>query len=379
MKSKAPQSNGEGILPAVHVEFIQNQLENPNGSGLEELEHYHRALFLHHHAVEWEKHRQFAKTHEDKLTFLEAQLKNTDVALNARTRLIPVTVDGQEDIKPSCPWNTWDVTMFVVCALGIASLITFGVWNISFNLLESGLITFRENPIRTYLWAALLPVGALAVKIGWDVIQDRKKRQSYLWSCLVIGLLGVLVWVGAYACVYPTLSKGLSEQLASLTVFDSEGGNSGSLSGLNFAGAKWVDVITVAAQALAEIFLSAVLGMYLTNLYSRHRPVRLARDPAFVQLSEERLSLEQSIARERLELGVAQGNLVRLENQLSALIAYGKSMFHREAARRQQQSDKRKVILDELSEHLRQHLSATEPGSRFAARVSTGQGSENGT
>ena len=381
MKTKAPPSHGEAILPAVHLEFIQNQLEHPNGGGLEELEHYHRSLFLHHHAVEWERYRQLAKTHEDRLAFLELQLKQADAGLSGRTKFIPGTVDGQEDSKPTSPWNTWDITMFAACCAGIICLITFGVWNISFNLLESGLITFRENPWRTYLWAALLPVGALVVKIGWDLLQDRKRRETYLWSCLLMGLVGVLVWVGAYACVYPTLSKGISEHIASLSVFDPPTTVSGSGWGLNFAGAKWIDVVTVAGQATAEIFLSAVLGMYLTNLYARHRPVRLARDPAFVQLTEERRALEQNIARERLELGVAQGNLVRLDNQLSALIAYGKSIFHREAARRQDRSEKRQVILDELSEHLRQHLAVMETPSRLATASAGNRtsGAGNGT
>jgi hypothetical protein len=96
-------------------------------------------------------------------------------------------------------------------------------------------------------------------------------------------MLGVLAWAGAYACVYPTLSKGIGEHIASLTVFDSRSPSSSPVFGLNFAGAKWIDVITVASQAIAEIFLSAVMGMYLTTLYARHRPVRLAQDPAFAQ------------------------------------------------------------------------------------------------
>jgi hypothetical protein len=376
MNATMPKSNGESIVPAVHLEFIQNQLENPGVSGPEEVEHYHRAIFLHHHAVEWEKYRQVAKTHEDRLAFLEGQLKNTDQGLSARTRLVPVTVDGQEDIKPTCPWNAWDLIMFLAGALGIVCLVTFGVWNISFNLLESGLITFRENPIRAYLWAALLPVGALAVKIGWDFLQDRKQREVYLWTCLVLGMLGVFVWVAAYACVYPTLSKGINEHLATLTVFDN--GSQSSPFGLNFAGAKWIDVITVASQAIAEIFLSAVMGIYLTNLYSRHRPVRLGEDPAFTQLIQERRNLEDGIARERSHLGEATGNLVRLENQLSALIAYGKSMFHREMAKRQDQTEKRQVILDQLSEHLRTHLDTVE-GNRLAASASASSlGRKNG-
>src|SRR6266481_9157587 len=108
--------------------------------------------------------------------------------------------------------------------------------------------------------------------------------------------------------------------------------------------------------------------MYLTSLYSKHRPVRLAYDPAFIQLSRERRGLATGIARERLLLGEANGNLLRLENQLSALIAYGKSMFHREAAKRQDQSEKRQVILDQLSDHLRGHLEAVVSGNSLATR-----------
>jgi len=361
----AIKSNAESITPAVHLEFIQNHLENPGAPA--EIEQYHRSLFLHHHSVELEKHRQLAKTHQDKLAFLEGRLKETQLRLSERTKLVAVMVDGHEDTQPTSPWNRWDLGMFVVCCAAIVGLITFGVLNISFNLLESGFVTFRENPFRSYLWAALLPVGALAVKIGWDFLERQKARAAYLWNCLALGMLGVLVWAGAYACVYPTLSKGINEQIASLTVFDSPPSAPASRSALNFAGAKWIDVVTVAGQAVAEVFLSAVLGMYLTNLYARHRPVRLAQDPAFAQLDQERRSLEEMIARERLSFGEATGNLVRLDNQLSALIAYGKSMFHRETSRRQDQSEKRQLVLDQLSEHVRNHLETIEAGNRVPA------------
>ena len=111
--------------------------------------------------------------------------------------------------------------------------------------------------------------------------------------------------------------------------------------------------------------------MYLTNLYTRHRPVRLAHDPAYSQLEAERLDLEENIARERGSLGQANGNLLRLENQLSALIAYGKSLLHREAARRQDQSEKRQVILEQLSEHLRHHLETGAAPNRLAANAAS--------
>src|ERR1044071_244399 len=367
MNGAASKSNPASITPAVHLEFIQNQLDNPNISGHEEVENYQRALFLHQHAVEWENYREQAKVHQERLSFLEGRLRSTELVLSDRTHFLPVNVDGEEDCKPNLPWNGWDIAMFVACGPGIVCLITFCVLNISFNLLESGFITFRENPFRSYLWAALLPVGALAVKVGWDVLQEKRRRDLYLWGCLGVGIIGVLVWIAAYACVYPTLSKGINEQIASLTLFDSNTSSGRSVSQLNFAGAKWIDAITVAGQAMAEIFLSAVLGMYLTCLYARHRPVRLARDPAFAQLETERRTLEQEIARERLDLSQANGNLVRLENQLAALIAYGKSLFHRETARRQDQTQKKQVILDQLSEHLRTHIEGAAPANRLAA------------
>src|SRR3954463_12167912 len=115
MNTMAKKSDSESIIPAVHLEFIQNQLENPTASGPEEIEQYHRALFLHHHAVEWEKYRQQAKTHEERLAFLEGQIKNTDASLSSRTRLVPVSLDGKNDTAPMPPWNGWDICMFAVC------------------------------------------------------------------------------------------------------------------------------------------------------------------------------------------------------------------------------------------------------------------------
>src|SRR5947208_13451894 len=112
MKTTTSMSNAGSIVPAVHLEFIENHLQNPTASGLESVEQYHRSLFLHHHAVEWEKFRQQARIREDRIAFLEGQLKSTDLGLSARSRLVPVTVDGQEDTRPSCPWNSWDVLMF---------------------------------------------------------------------------------------------------------------------------------------------------------------------------------------------------------------------------------------------------------------------------
>src|SRR5436189_337630 len=207
------------ITPAVHLEFIQNQAGLSEDAGIEEVEGYHRALFLHHHAGDLEKFRQQTHIHENRLAHLETRLQETHTRLASMQKLIPANFDGDADVKPSSPWNFWDRAMFITASLGIASLLVFGILNISFNLLESGLVTFIENPIRAYFWAALLPVGALAVKVGWDFLQGRFARNIYLWICLGLGILGVLVWVAAYASVYPTFSKSINEHVQSLSVF----------------------------------------------------------------------------------------------------------------------------------------------------------------
>src|SRR5215469_15098498 len=113
---------GESITPAVHLEFIQNQLDN-GGTSADEIESYHRALFLHHHAIDWEKHRQEAKVHEERLAYLEGKLKESQLALSERQKFIPVTVEGREDVLPTQPWNAWDLFMFIVAILGVAALI----------------------------------------------------------------------------------------------------------------------------------------------------------------------------------------------------------------------------------------------------------------
>lgn len=352
-------SKDSPIIPAVHLEFIQNQASLAENSGVDQVESYHRALFLHHHAGEIEQQQQHRHIHENRLLHLESRLQDAQSRLAGMERLVPVNLDGVPDIKPSSPWNTWDAVMFAAASAGILALVVFGILNISFNLLESGLVTFIQSPIRAYFWAALLPVGALAVKVGWDFISERKFKNIYLWCCLAIGLIGVLTWVGAYAAVYPTLSKTVGENIQTLSVFDAPG-NGGNSLGFDSAGAKWVDVITVAAQALAEIFLSAVLGIYMTMIYARHRVVRLAGNPFFTQLERERIELEESVARERLALAEARGRQARLESQLNALVAYARSIFQKESALRRDQAQQKRVLLDQISEQLRSQLETVE-------------------
>ena len=363
----SPPSNHNGsstITPAVHLEFIQNQAGLADEAGLEEIESYHRALFLHHHARDVERFQQEGRIHQDRLVHLDARLLETHAKLAKLEKLVPVHLDGEPDLKPSAPWNWWDRVMFISAALAVVSLLVFGILNISFNLLESGLVTFVETPVRAYFWAALLPVGALAVKVGWDLLSSPQRKEKYLWGCLGLGIAGVLVWVAAYASIYPTLSKTTDEHLESLSVFDPGNAPSSSLLGATANGAKWIDAVTVAAQAVAEIFLSAVLGMHMTALYLRHRPVRLVGNPLFAQLDEERRELEERVARERLALAEAKGNQSRLENQLAALVSYAKSMFQKETALRRDQSQQKQILLDQISDQLRHQLQSVENGAR---------------
>jgi hypothetical protein len=363
MKTIAPNQNGGTITPSVHLEFIQNQVGLPESESLEQIEAYHRALFLHQHAAEMELNQQEARIHEDRLAHLETQLREVHAKLNGVEKLVPAVANGQPDIHPNAPWNSWDRFMFLLAGFGIACLLAFGVLNISFNLLESGLITFVQNPVRSYFWAALLPTGALGVKIGWDFIQEQRRRNVYLWTCLTLGIVGVIIWLAAYATVYPTLSKTTTEHLASLSVFDSANANESFLRGTTAGGAKMVDAVIVAAQAIAEIFLSAALGIYMTVVYARHRPVQLAGNPLFTQIDQQRREIEESVARERMALGKARGNQNRLESQLNALVSYARSLFQKESMLRQDQSQQKRMLLDQISEQLLTQLKTFENGA----------------
>jgi hypothetical protein len=354
MKRSADQDSTGGLIsPPVHLEFIKNQAALPDSLGLEEVEKYHRAIFMHHHARELERLEQESATETERVDFLSRRWHEIQARLQTLEKHVPVNCDGVADLKPSLPWNYWDRSMFITGLLGVAVLLIFGVLNISFNLLESGLVTFVENPLRAYFWAALLPVGALGVKVGWDLLPAGRWRDVYVWNCLVWGLLGVLVWVTTYAMVYPSLSKSLTDHLQTISVFDSTGVGGDSLLP---AGARRVDMVLVFAQAVAEVFLSAVLGIYLTLIYNRHRPVRLAPDPLYAQLDAERIDLERQIGSGRQAIAAARGQRAQLENQLAALVAYARSMYQKEATERRDQYHQKEAVLDQLSEHLRTQL-----------------------
>jgi hypothetical protein len=313
---------------------------------------------MHHHALEIERLKQEGLAHEDRLGFLHSRWKEIQERLKGLEKFVPVTYEGQPDVRPSAPWNFWDRLMFGGALAAIISLLIFGILNISFNLLESGLVTFMENPYRAYFWAALLPVGAFAVKVGWDLMPEGSWRAVYLWVCLALGMAGVLVWIATYSTVYPTLSKSITDQLATVSVFD-EGNSSSQFS---LGGARAVDMVMVFAQAIAEIFLSAVLGMFMTLIYVRHRPVQLATDPVFAKLDEERVRLEKEVVDARLGLAAARGREKQYENQLSALATYAKSIYQKELAVRKEQSSQKEAVLDRITQHVRTQLEAISSG-----------------
>ncbi len=353
----------------VHLEFIRDQAAIADASGGEAVEAYHRSLFLYRNAGEMERWEQQARLHEHRLRGLELRLNEMEGQLSSLPHLLanPLTPQPGDtaDRPPSTPWNSWDATMFILAAMGVVGLLVFGIFNISFNLLESGLVTFQENPLRAYFWAALLPAGALAVKVGWDCLRHPKLRGIYLWSCLVLGILGVLAWLSAYAAVYPSLSKNTAERIQSLSVFSAPSTETGWLLGTNSAGTRWIDILLVGSQAIAEIFVSAVLGIYMTQVFHRHHSPRSSGNPRFAQLDEQRVRLEKEVARERLGLAEARGQTQRMEHQLNALLAYALSAWRREVALRRDQTHQQRLLLDQIASQLREQLGGMVHGNRM--------------
>ena len=341
----------------IDLDYISHLAAAPGESPASEVEAYHRALFLGRHAPEIERSVQESRIHGERVEHLEARLgevKQTVSSVNRLLRRDPSGADSTADTW--VPWTLWDRVMVAVAGLGVLGLLVFGVLNISFNLLESGLVTFQENPVRAYFWAELLPVGAMAVKIGWDSLDGLTARKWYLWSCLGLGVVAVLLWVGAYAAVYPSLSKNTAEQIGLLSVFDSTAGRGSGLGSVNGVGTRWVDVVIVSAQAIAELFISAALGIYMTRVFARHTAPRLPANPLFRQLEEERAELEADLARARLALGSARGLQQGLEHQLAAVVALARATFQKEAALRSDRSRQERQLLDQIAGQLRSQL-----------------------
>jgi len=357
---KTPSTDHEaGLTTAINLEYVRNVAQAGQESGLEDVAAFHRALFMHEHGRELERFRQQRKTAEDLLADLELRLNDTRERLTGENPHLAVMDEGRPDTQPNAPWSRWDGAMFWMAAAAVLSLLVFGVFNVSFNLLESGIVTFTQNPVRAYFWAALLPVGALAVKVGWDFLQSRRTRDVYLWTCLGIGLVALIVWVAAYASVYPALSMTTEERIAQLSITDVTANASG-LSQVNGSGVKRIDMILVAAQALVEVCLSAVLGMYMTLLYGRHRPVRLVANPTFTALDRERCALEERVSVERLALADAVGGERRLESQLEAFTAYARSLFQREASLRRDRGHQKRQLLDQLADQVKASLAEAD-------------------
>ncbi|MBT5926258.1 MAG: hypothetical protein HOH33_06535 [Verrucomicrobia bacterium] len=357
--SGAGLTNGQEVDSFIHLEYIQYLADSRNGDGTAEVEAYHRALFMNQYGQELEHLKHKIQTHEERLEYLQPRLAKLRDQVKDVDSLVPVNHLDKPDVQPSQPWNMWDRFMFGLAGVGIFCLVIFGVLNISFNLIESGIVSFADYPYRAYFWAALLPVGAFAVKIGWDLIQPGSARLFYTWSCLVIGVIGVLVWVMTYASMYPSLSMSSAEQLASIQLFDANEG-AGNIGDSMIGNVKWMDMVIVASQSLAEIFLSALLGIFMTTVYQRHRPVRLAINPLHQQRNEEREDFENALEAEQNQLAKSKGKEMKMESQLQVFLSYARTLYEKELVIRQRHSHRKHQMLSKIASDLRTRLEEVE-------------------
>ena len=61
-----------------------------------------------------------------------------------------------------------------------------------------------------------------------------------------------------------------------------------------------------------------------------------------------------------LALAEARGKQARLESQLTALVAYARSVFQKESALKRDQAQQKRLVLDQISEQLRSQLDTME-------------------
>ena len=344
----------------IHLEYIRHLADISEDNGEEQITNYHRAMFTNKHGAELEQLAHQIKHSETRLDGLEPEWRRATEKLNAIDPLFPNNGSAAKTEESPQPWNHWDRWMFVMAGIGVVCLVVFGVLNISFNLIESGLVLFGDHPYRAYFWAALLPVGALGIKIGWDLITSRSFKSIYVWCCLGTGFLGVLVWLQSYASIYPSLSMSTAEQLESIHLLtDQETADPK----VPFGKVKWVDMILVVSQAIAELFLSALLGIYMTIIYQKHRTIKPSIHPEYLYWDGERLKLERSVFDERKTLATARGRMKELDSQLAVYLAYAKSVYQRELVLSQNHCFRKERLLTELTSDVMERLQSIRASS----------------
>ena len=339
--------------PPIHLEYIRHLADISDDNGEEQITKYHQAMFTHKHGAELEQLAHQVKHSETRLDGLEPEWRRVTEKVNEIDPILPNQGNATKSEEPPQLWNHWDRWMFVMAGIGVVCLVVFGVLNISFNLIESGLVLFGDHPYRAYFWAALLPVGALGIKIGWDLITSRSFKSIYVWCCLVTGFLGVLIWLLSYASIYPSLSMSTAEQLESIQLFTDQ--ETADLT-VPFGNVKWVDMALVVSQAIAELFLSALLGIYMTIIYQKHRTIKPSIHPEYLHWDGERLKLERSVFDERKTLATARGRMKELDSQLAVYLAFAKSVYQRELALSQNDSSRKERLLTDLASEVMERL-----------------------
>jgi len=163
--------------------------------------------------------------------------------------------------------------------------------------------------------------------------QERRRRDFLFYGvCLAQGILGVCGFgVAAYAlCVSDFVKKAINEQIASLTLFDSNSTGGGAVGQAQLSPApNGIDAITVRRSGHGrDLSFGRSLGMYLTNLYARHRanPVWCVILPSH-SWKPNAEHWRRKIAPRAAGFEPGQRKIWRgSKNQLAALIAYGKSL-----------------------------------------------------
>src|SRR5262245_44525455 len=108
MSQLPAKADDNAIASAIHLEFIRAVAESSDGAGVEDVEMFHRALFLNRHGKDLERFQQERRIRQDRLTSLELRLKHIRDKLAGEENLVAVLEDGRPDTQPMAPWNLWD-------------------------------------------------------------------------------------------------------------------------------------------------------------------------------------------------------------------------------------------------------------------------------
>jgi hypothetical protein len=218
--------------------------------------------------------------------------------------------DDTPSAQPAKPWAWWEIGGAVLNGVGALACLFIDVHTYCVNLMESGLRTFREDPVSAYFYGGL----ALGLPVGLKTLLGRFGHKDggvcRLWRGLAIATVALCIaGFVAFALAYPSPGSAPSG-------FGSLVGGAAAHSAESPEVQKVFSVLLMVVTGA----ISALLWHNLTTTLEEHRRSGREINEQWKVLREELERLEACRHIEMETLGAIEGKLAEYRAEQNALV-----------------------------------------------------------